>query len=237
MEGAEGRRRAGRAGARVRSQIAQSVIWPVPCFRPGRRRNAFGAGRQSVKTTAIIPVKRLDAAHAPARGCAGAQRIASDSPRRCSSTRSPSCRAAATSTSSLVVTADPSVERHARWLGHEVLEQPEDVGHSQAAIAGVEAAKERGAERVAMLPADCPLLDPDELDRHLGRTPRAALIVPDRHGTGTNALVLSPPDAFEPAFGPDSCSRHISRARAAGIGLRPRARSSPWRRTSTRPRT
>ena len=50
-------------------------------------------------------------------------------------------------------------------------------------------------------------------------TPRAALIVPDRHGSGTNALVLSPPDAFEPAFGPDSCARHISRARAAGISF------------------
>jgi 2-phospho-L-lactate guanylyltransferase len=45
------------------------------------------------------------------------------------------------------------------------------------------------------------------------------LIVPDRHGTGTNALVLAPPDIFLPAFGPDSCARHVSRARAAGISF------------------
>jgi 2-phospho-L-lactate guanylyltransferase len=70
-----------------------------------------------------------------------------------------------------------------------------------------------------MLPVDCPLLDPEELDRSLGRSLRAALIVPDRHKTGTNALVLSPPDGFAPAFGPDSLSRHVSRARAAGISF------------------
>ncbi|MGH2922641.1 MAG: hypothetical protein ACRDKH_01240, partial [Solirubrobacterales bacterium] len=94
-----------------------------------------------------------------------------------------------------------------------------DLGHSSAAEAGARAALAAGAERVAMLPVDCPLLDPRELDDRLGNTPRAALIVPDRHATGTNALVLSPPDAFEPAFGPDSCARHVSRARAAGVAF------------------
>jgi 2-phospho-L-lactate guanylyltransferase len=43
------------------------------------------------------------------------------------------------------------------------------------------------------------------------------VIVPDRHGTGTNALVLSPPDAIEPSFGPGSLERHVAAAEAAGI--------------------
>jgi 2-phospho-L-lactate guanylyltransferase len=119
----------------------------------------------------------------------------------------------------IIVTADASVARSARWIGHRVLMQRDDAGHSQAAAVGARAALARGFGRVAMLPIDCPLLDPRELDSHLGRTPRAALIVPDRHGTGTNALVLSPPDAFAPAFGPGSCARHASRARAAGISF------------------
>jgi 2-phospho-L-lactate guanylyltransferase len=100
-----------------------------------------------------------------------------------------------------------------------VVAQSEDGGHSQAASAGARAAIELDADRVAMLPTDCPLFDPDELDDRLGRTPRAVLIVPDHARTGTNALVLNPPDAFEPAFGPDSCARHVSRARAAGLSF------------------
>ncbi len=119
----------------------------------------------------------------------------------------------------LVVTSDETVARTARWLGVEVLTQDQDEGHSEAASAGVELAIERGADRVALLPGDCPLLDPVELDRALGSAPRSALIIPDRHGTGTNGLVLSPPDAFTPAFGPDSCARHVSRARAAGVSF------------------
>jgi 2-phospho-L-lactate/phosphoenolpyruvate guanylyltransferase len=171
-----------------------------------------------VSTTAVIPVKRLDAALRRLDGVLGpaererlAEALFLDVIAKLPRSRN--------ITDSLIVTADPSVSRQARWLGHEVLEQTEDAGHSEAAIAGVEAAKSAGADRVAMLAADCPLLDIEQLDRHLGRTPQAALIVPDHHGTGTNALWLSPPDAIQPAFGLESCSRHISRARAAGIGF------------------
>jgi 2-phospho-L-lactate/phosphoenolpyruvate guanylyltransferase len=116
----------------------------------------------------------------------------------------------------LIVTADASVARQAGWFGHKVLKQEADEGHAEAAAAGARVAMADGAQRVAMLPVDCPLLEMDELDAHLGRSPRTALIVPDRHGTGTNALMLNPPDLFLPAFGPDSCARHVSRARATG---------------------
>ena len=119
----------------------------------------------------------------------------------------------------LIVTSDESVARQARWFGHMVLVEDEDKGHSEAAKAGAQAALEEGADRVAMLPVDCPMLDIEDLDAHVGRSPRTVLIVPDRHGTGTNALVLAPPDIFEPAFGPDSCARHVGRARASGISF------------------
>ena len=119
----------------------------------------------------------------------------------------------------LVVTSDRSVARQSRWFEHGVLEQERDEGHSEAAAAGARVAKAAGAERVAMLPVDCPMLDIEEVDTHVGRSPRTVLIVPDRHGTGTNALVLAPPDVFVPAFGPDSCARHVSRARGSGISF------------------
>ena len=171
-----------------------------------------------MKTTAIIPVKRLSAANRRLEGELSAKQRGQLAEAMLLDAIT-KLRRSRNLDETLVVTADPSVARQAGWLGCEVLSQAADVGHSEAAIAGARAAAESGAERVAMLPIDCPLLDPEELDAHLGRSPRAALIIPDRHRTGTNGLVLSPPDAFEPAFGPDSCSRHVSRARAAGISF------------------
>ncbi len=68
------------------------------------------------------------------------------------------------------------------------------------------------------MPGDCPLLDPRELDHLLTGVPeRYVSVVPDRHGTGTNALVLAPPSAIAPAFGEGSCARHVAAAREAGI--------------------
>jgi 2-phospho-L-lactate/phosphoenolpyruvate guanylyltransferase len=46
------------------------------------------------------------------------------------------------------------------------------------------------------------------------------VIVPDRHGTGTNGLLLAPPNAIDPSFGPDSCARHEQLARSAGVTCR-----------------
>ena len=45
------------------------------------------------------------------------------------------------------------------------------------------------------------------------------VIVPDRHGAGTNALLLSPPDIVDFAFGPGSRQTHADRARRAGAVL------------------
>jgi 2-phospho-L-lactate guanylyltransferase len=64
-----------------------------------------------------------------------------------------------------------------------------------------------------MIPGDCPLLDAAELDDLIVRTREDRIefaVIPDRMGTGTNALVISPPDAVEPAFGPGSRQRHIA---------------------------
>ncbi|MGA8744657.1 MAG: NTP transferase domain-containing protein, partial [Solirubrobacterales bacterium] len=99
-----------------------------------------------------------------------------------------------------------------------VISERADQGHSEAALAGVAAAEEEGAACVVLLAIDCPLLDPHELDRLLTGVPEHYVtVVPDRHGSGTNALVLAPPGAIAPAFGEGSCARHLAAARAAGI--------------------
>lgn len=118
----------------------------------------------------------------------------------------------------IVVTSEPAAAELAAAAGAEVVADPDRGGHSGAALAGAARAEEMGAESVVMLPGDCPLLDPRELDRLLTGLPeRFVAVVPDRHGTGTNALALAPPSAIEPSFGEGSCARHVAAARAAGV--------------------
>lgn len=116
----------------------------------------------------------------------------------------------------LVVTGGAPARRIARDRGVRVVPDDEH-GHNPAALAGIKAAIGTGADRALLVPGDCPGLDPSELDRLLSRLVAvpSVLIVPDRHGTGTNALVLTPPDVFTPSFGPGSCRRHLEAARAA----------------------
>jgi 2-phospho-L-lactate guanylyltransferase len=118
----------------------------------------------------------------------------------------------------LVVSGDHGAQRIAAGYGATVIEDQE-LGHNEAASLGVQRALELDARRVLMVPGDCPLLDPGDLDELLSRPAggRSAIIIPDRHGTGTNALVLTPPDAFTPAFGPGSRQRHEAIGRRAGL--------------------
>jgi 2-phospho-L-lactate/phosphoenolpyruvate guanylyltransferase len=118
----------------------------------------------------------------------------------------------------IVVTGDPIAQELAAGAGAEVVPDPEDAGHVEAALAGIARAEADGGERVVLLAGDCPLLDPRELDRLLTGVPGSYVgVVPDRHGTGTNALLLSPPDAIVPAFGEGSRDRHVEAARQAGV--------------------
>lgn len=117
----------------------------------------------------------------------------------------------------LVVTGSRDARRIALDHAAVVLTDAE-TGHNDAAALGINAALDAGADRVLLVPGDCPGLEPEEIDkllRHPG-SPPSVLIVPDRHGTGTNALVLSPPSVMAPSFGPGSCQRHLELARARG---------------------
>lgn len=170
-----------------------------------------------MKATAVLPVKRLYAAKQRlAAGLGGEQRrvlaeaMVADVLEAIGEARAVE--------RTIVVSGDPVAQELAAGLGAEVVPDPEDAGHVEAALAGIARAEVEGADCVVLLPGDCPLLDPRELDRLLTGLPdRYVGIVPDRHGSGTNALVLSPPDAIAPAFGEGSLKRHVAAARAAGL--------------------
>ena len=117
----------------------------------------------------------------------------------------------------IVVTNEPSVRAAALYKHAIVIEDALEQGQSQAVALGLERAAAEHFQRALCIPGDCPALDPREIDELL-RYPAtsAVLVIPDRHGTGTNGLLLSPPGVIEPSFGAGSCERHL--ALAAGVG-------------------
>lgn len=170
-----------------------------------------------MKATAILPVKRF--AEAKRRLAAGIEDERREALVAAMLEDTLEAIAGARSIErTVVVSGDPRAQEIVAGSDAEVLPDPADEGHVVAALAGIARAEVDGAERVVLLPGDCPLLDPRELDSLLTGVPESFVaIVPDRHGTGTNALVLSPPGAIQPAFGEGSRDRHVAAARDAGI--------------------
>lgn len=170
-----------------------------------------------MRATAILPVKRFaDAKQRLAPGMGATHRV--ELAAAMLEDVLEAIGAARSVERTVVVTSEPRAAKLARAAGAELVPDPDAGGHSGAALAGVAHARELGAERVILLPIDCPLLSPRELERLLTGMPDSYVaVVPDRHGTGTNALALAPPDAIEPSFGEGSCARHVAAARAARV--------------------
>jgi 2-phospho-L-lactate guanylyltransferase len=119
-----------------------------------------------------------------------------------------------------VVTADFAAGELATGDHMVVLHDGASAGQSAATEIGIRYAVDEGFDRVVLVPGDTPLLRPADVDEMLERCARdgiAIAIVPDRHGTGTNGLVITPPDAFRPSFGEGSLERHLAQARESGL--------------------
>ena len=175
-----------------------------------------------MRTLAILPVKRFDAAKQRLGGAlAGGTRRALA--QAMFTDVLSALRRSRALEQILVVTAEPVVDQIARGEGIRVLHDDREAGQSAAAVRGLAEARAGGFDRALLVPGDTPLLDAGELDDVLALAAgagAAVVVVPDRHGDGTNALVLHPPHAIEPSFGPGSRARHEAAARAAGVELR-----------------
>jgi 2-phospho-L-lactate/phosphoenolpyruvate guanylyltransferase len=162
-----------------------------------------------MRTLAILPVKRFELAKTRLR-----EELAPTQLRRLAEAMVVDVLDTLLATAALhgvvVVTNEPSVAAVASDHGASVLADPSESGQSAAALVGIHHALTNGYERALLVPGDCPALDQEALRTLLERAapPPAVTIVADRHGSGTNALLLTPPDAIEPAFGPDSFERH-----------------------------
>jgi 2-phospho-L-lactate/phosphoenolpyruvate guanylyltransferase len=122
----------------------------------------------------------------------------------------------------LVITPDDAVRELALELGARPILQ-RDSGLNHGVIAARDEATAAGAAAILILPIDLPDVTPEAIDavaRQLQDRDRPLVaIVPDRHGRGTNALLIAPPEAIDVCFGGDSAIAHESAARAVGARL------------------
>ena len=96
---------------------------------------------------------------------------------------------------------------------------PPEQGLNAALQQGARFAQQRDALAVVIVPADLPLLTVEALDDLLHALPDGPgiALAPDRHNSGTNALLVRPPLALPFLFGPESMDRHCRAATARGL--------------------
>ena len=167
-----------------------------------------------MRTLAVLPIKRFDAAKQRLSEVLGAGSRQALAQAMCLDVLA-SLRRVPQLEGIVVVTVDPVAEASARSHRVPVLHDRQE-GQSAAARTGLRHAAAEGFERVLLVPGDTPLVSAPELSEMLDQAERdelAVVIVPDRHGRGTNALLLTPPLGFEPRFGEGSLERHLRQAR------------------------
>ena len=117
----------------------------------------------------------------------------------------------------VVVTSDSEIAGHARGAGALVFEERQQSSHSHSADAACLRALELGATTVLLVPIDVPLVTAEDFSRLAAAARPGVVVVPSADGTGTNALVRTPPDVIESCFGPGSFRAHLEQAARKGV--------------------
>ena len=122
-----------------------------------------------------------------------------------------------------VASSDKSVLDDARRAGALVLEESRQSSHSLSADWAAKRCAEIGARTLVFVPIDIPMATPQELDsladaaNQLGHP--SLVIVPSADGSGTNALVRTPPGIITSRFGPGSFEAHLTQARQKALAV------------------
>jgi 2-phospho-L-lactate/phosphoenolpyruvate guanylyltransferase len=117
-----------------------------------------------------------------------------------------------------VVTNDEPAMQAARDNGWEILAEERQISESASVDAASQECEERGVTSILRLPLDLPLVEARDIDALLAVecAAPAMVIVPSRDGTGTNAILRTPPTLFPSHFGPGSFAKHCAEAQRVG---------------------
>jgi 2-phospho-L-lactate/phosphoenolpyruvate guanylyltransferase len=123
----------------------------------------------------------------------------------------------------VVASSDEPVLAEAAEAGAWVIREATQNGHSDSADRAARQCAAWGATTLLMAPIDVPLLAVRDVEAALDCALQLAaprlVIVPSADGTGTNALVHTPPGVIASRFGPDSFAAHRAHAQAAGVAV------------------
>jgi 2-phospho-L-lactate guanylyltransferase len=99
-----------------------------------------------------------------------------------------------------------------RW---EILREEEQISESHSVDAASKLCEQRGVTGLLRLPLDLPLIQSNDIDDLLTAECQAPalVIVPSRDGTGTNAMLRTPPTLFPSHFGSGSFTEHLAEAK------------------------
>ena len=120
----------------------------------------------------------------------------------------------------VVTNYEPAMEIAAK-NGWQVLREEQQISESASVDYASRLCVERGVTALLRLPLDLPLVQASDIDELLGTecAAPAAILVPSRDGTGTNAILRTPPTLFPSHFGPNSFAKHRSEAEQAGARI------------------
>lgn len=119
----------------------------------------------------------------------------------------------------LLVTTDRAAIGLAGRYGAEYIADGADAGHTGAVMAAARRLAAKGQAGMLTVPGDIPLVTAAEIEQLLAaHLPAPSFtIAPSHDEQGSNAIIMSPPDAVPLRFGDDSFFPHLAAARARGI--------------------
>ena len=121
----------------------------------------------------------------------------------------------------LVISRDPQALTLARNCGARTVREDGQPELNTALKRATVIAQLYATRGVLVLPADLPLITREDVLTLIDHAddPPVVVIAPDRHNTGTNALLMSPSGLIEYDFGLNSFQRHCQRVEATSARL------------------
>jgi 2-phospho-L-lactate/phosphoenolpyruvate guanylyltransferase len=116
----------------------------------------------------------------------------------------------------VVFTASDEAAQMAKPFGFDVAPENSVEGHS-AAVNHMVSELSSNASQILSIAGDLPRLQSTEIDFVMNAASEPVTVFPSRDGTGTNGILFIPPARITMEYGEGSFSRHMSRARKAGL--------------------